>query len=116
MKTKKAAKIISSVLTLVMLVCSLSAVSSFVTSAENEANITPKQLYDAFVLAYGGNVTYSPVNETWFAASLNDGENYHYAYYRTDNNKICGFEFQFSGIENISVYSKYIDHIYASFK
>ena len=87
-----------------------------VCAAENEANITPKQLYDAFVLAYGGNVTYSPVNETWFAASLNDGENYHYAYYRTDNNKICGFEFHFSGSENLSVYSKYIDHIYASFK
>ncbi len=38
MKTKKTAKIISSVLALVMLVCSLSAVSGFVTSAENEAN------------------------------------------------------------------------------
>lgn len=42
MKTKKTAKIISSVLALVMLVCSLSAVSGFVTSAENEANTEAK--------------------------------------------------------------------------
>ena len=46
MKTKKAAKIISSVLTLVMLVCSLSADSGFVTSAENEAN-TEAELVNA---------------------------------------------------------------------
>ena len=46
MKTKKTAKIISSVLALVMLVCSLSAVSGFVTSAENEAN-TEAELVNA---------------------------------------------------------------------
>lgn len=46
MKTKKTAKIISSVLALVMLVCSLSAVSGFVISAENEAN-TEAELVNA---------------------------------------------------------------------
>ena len=46
MKTKKTAKIISGVLALVMLVCSLSAVSGFVTSAENEAN-TEAELVNA---------------------------------------------------------------------
>ena len=47
MKTKKTAKIISSVLALVMLVCSLSAVSGFITSAENEENAEETRLVEA---------------------------------------------------------------------
>ena len=42
MKTKKTAKIISSVLALVMLVCSLSAVSGFVTSAVDNQEVNPE--------------------------------------------------------------------------
>ena len=42
MKTKKTAKIISSVLALVMLVCSLSAVSGFVTSADDNQEVNPE--------------------------------------------------------------------------
>lgn len=78
-------------------------------------NIAPLELQNAFAQMYAGNVTYSPLYDDWFAISIDDGMYYHYAYYTTDNNRVRGFEFHFSGAENLPIYSQYIDHIYESF-
>lgn len=86
-----------------------------VNTAENVENVTTKELQELFAQVYGGEITYSPLKENWFAISVNDDVYYHYAYYRVDGDKVMGFEFHFSGQENLPVYSTYIDHIYESF-
>lgn len=87
-----------------------------INAGNNEGNITSRNLSEKLISNYGGNVTYNPVKDTWFALSVNDNDDYHYAYYKLDNGEIRGFEFHFTGEENLDTYSKYIDHIYASFK
>lgn len=87
-----------------------------INAGYNKGNITCKQLCNELINAYTGEVTYNPVKDTWFALSINDSDNYHYAYYKLDEGEIRGFEFHFKGAENLDTYSKYIDHIYASFK
>lgn len=87
-----------------------------VNAGYNLGNITSQQLSNKLISTYGGEVTYNPVKDSWFAISVNDSDDYHYAYYRLDEGEIRGFEFHFNGAENLEKYSKYIDHIYASFK
>lgn len=87
-----------------------------ISAGYNKGSITCKQLSDRLINTYTGNVTYNPVKDTWFALSIDDNDNYHYAYYKLYSGEIRGFEFHFKGAENLPVYSKYIDHIYASFK
>lgn len=87
-----------------------------INAGYNLGNITSQQLSNKLISTYGGNVTYNPVKDTWFALSVNDSDEYHYAYYKLDEGEIRGFEFHFNGAENLDKYSKYIDHIYASFK
>lgn len=86
-----------------------------VCTAENVEGVTTKKLQELFTQVYGGEITYSPWQDNWFAISINDATYYHYAYYRVDEKEVMGFEFHFSGQENLSIYSKYIDHIYESF-
>ena len=87
-----------------------------VSAAYNAGNITAANMQNEFILTYGGEVTYSPVKDNWFAISINDDTYYHYAFYKLDGGIIKGFEFHFSGGENSDIYSNYIDHIYQSFK
>lgn len=86
-----------------------------VNTAENVENVTTKELQELFAQVYGGEITYSPLKENWFAISVDDDVYYHYAYYRVNEDKVMGFEFHFSGQENLPIYSTYIDHIYESF-
>lgn len=87
-----------------------------INAGYNKGGITCKQLNDELIDTYKGEVTYNPVKDTWFALSIDDNDNYHYAYYKLYSGEIRGFEFHFKGAENLPVYSRYIDHIYASFK
>ena len=88
-----------------------------VSAAYNGGNITPKDISDEFARMYGGDITYNPVQETWFAISSTDGYNCLYAYFRIKGDTIKGFEFHFTDYErNISTYEHYINHIYESFK
>ena len=87
-----------------------------VNAGNNCGGITSQQLCNKIISTYGGDVTYNPVKDTWFALSINDSDDYHYAYYKLDQGEIRGFEFHFNGAENLDKYSKYIDHIYSSFK
>lgn len=87
-----------------------------VITAKNTKDVTMEKLKELFAQAYDGEITYSVLRENWFVISINDSLYYHYAYYKFDENKVKGFEFHFSGPENLPIYSKYIDHIYESFK
>ncbi|MBQ6907037.1 MAG: hypothetical protein IJQ28_01545, partial [Clostridia bacterium] len=87
-----------------------------VYACNNLGNISTAELQNRIIEIYGGNVTYSPLKDNWFALSVNDDVFYHYAYFKIENQIIKGFEFHFSGEGNLDTYSKYIDHIYASFK
>ena len=87
-----------------------------ITTAKNTCGLTPKGTQNAFINLYHGEVTYSPCKDDWFAISVNNEFLNHYAYYKFSNGMIRGFEFHFSGEENLSIYSKYIEYIYASFK
>lgn len=84
--------------------------------SNNAKGLTMDEIQSEFIDTYGGYATYSPRQDSWCAVSVNDDTFYHYAYYRTDGKRVKGFEFHFSGAENLAVYSKYIDHIYSSFK
>ena len=86
-----------------------------VCTAEITEDVTTEELQKLFAQTYKGEITYSPLKENWFAISMNDDTYYHYAYYKINENKLRGFEFHFSGQENLPIYSKYIDHIYESF-
>lgn len=83
---------------------------------DNTDNMTSKEFQNRLIELYDGEVTYSPVNDGWFALSINDATFYHYAYYIVENDCVRGFEFHFTGNENLTVYSKYIDYIYESFR
>ena len=88
-----------------------------ISIGNNRGNITSRELCDEIIATYSGEITYNPVKENWFAISIrgNDGSQ-HYSYYKLDEGEIRGFEFHFMNIENLDTYSKYIDHIYESFK
>lgn len=87
-----------------------------VNVTDNVYNVTPEEIQADLIEMYDGEVTYSPVKDEWFALSINDEVFYHYAYYRVENGYIKGFEFHFAGKDNLPIYSKYIDDIFASFK
>ena len=86
-----------------------------INAGYNRGNVTPVELNARFCALYGGEVTYNPVENSWFAVSLVEGDNCRYAFYRVKDGKIYGFEFH-TDIANLDIYRGYIETIYATLK
>ncbi|MBE7036591.1 MAG: hypothetical protein E7403_04795 [Ruminococcaceae bacterium] len=87
-----------------------------IIAAGNGGNIKPSDIDGYLKTLYSGEVSYNPVEDTWFALSCGDDSTVHYAYYKVSDGIIKGFEFHFADPIHLENYSKYIDHIYSSFK
>lgn len=87
-----------------------------INAGVNSGNVSMSALNNRIISLYGGEVTYNPVNKSWFAISSVNGEHIYYAFYRVKNNIIHGFEFYFVGEEKLDIYEDYITHIYESLR
>ncbi|MDO5477560.1 MAG: zinc ribbon domain-containing protein [Clostridia bacterium] len=87
-----------------------------INAGVNSGNVSMSALNNRIISLYGGEVTYNPVNKSWFAISSVNGEYIYYAFYRVKNNIIHGFEFYFVGEEKLDIYEDYITHIYESLR
>lgn len=86
-----------------------------INAGYNRGNVTPQELNAMFCALYGGEVTYNPVENSWFAISIVEGDNCRYAFYRVKNGKIYGFEFHLD-VANLDIYRNYIETIYDTLK
>ena len=86
-----------------------------INAGYNRGNVTPAELNSRFCALYGGEVTYHPVENSWFAISIVEGDNCRYAFYRVKNGKVYGFEFHVD-TANLDIYRNYIETIYDTLK
>ena len=85
-----------------------------ICAEDNDAGITLEQSLSMFKSKNNGDIEYTKVGNTYYAARINVSGICRYRYLVSKNNKFYWFDFSYPE-EYRDIYENYIDHIYRSF-